>query len=201
MPGVGIDAAYPVRRSSLELLLRSSTGKLVAPAPCRDSKYANHFKIPAVSKALDSGHGVRFQLEWSPTPGKEPEMQIVTFAPPSYIGCASVYPGTWHVLCLRHANEVLAGCVRGHAACAFHSGAASSGIVHGMTRSHNFSAAHVAHALLGIHFTTSLPPSFNSVLAHAQVLHPARAGRLVDPVVQRHPADARHHARVHPLGR
>ena len=31
---------------------------------------------------------MRFELEWSPTPGKAPEMQIVTFAPPTYIGCA-----------------------------------------------------------------------------------------------------------------
>ena len=55
----------------------------------RDSEYANHFKIPRVTKALESGHGVRFELEWSPTPGKKPEMQVVTFAPPTYIGCAS----------------------------------------------------------------------------------------------------------------
>ena len=59
---------------------------------CRDSKYANHFKIPAVDKALQSGHGMRFQLEWSPTPGKAPEMQTVTYAPPTYIGCVVLPP-------------------------------------------------------------------------------------------------------------
>ncbi len=48
---------------------------------------ANHFKIPAVGKALESEHGMQFQLEWSPTPGKAPEMQTVTYAPPTYIGC------------------------------------------------------------------------------------------------------------------
>ena len=56
---------------------------------CRDSKYANHFKIPAVGKALESEHGMQFQLEWSPTPGKAPEMQTVTYAPPTYIGCVA----------------------------------------------------------------------------------------------------------------
>jgi hypothetical protein len=39
---------------------------------------------------MESGHGVRFELEWSPTPGKKPEMQIVTFAPPTYIGRAPI---------------------------------------------------------------------------------------------------------------
>ena len=67
---------------------------MVAAHACRDSKYANHFKIPTVGKALDSGHGMRFQLEWSPTPGKAPEMQTVTYAPPTYIGCASLHVAT-----------------------------------------------------------------------------------------------------------
>ena len=53
----------------------------------RNSEYANHFKIPKVSTAPGSEHGVRYELEWSPTPGQKPEMQIVTFAPPTYIGC------------------------------------------------------------------------------------------------------------------
>ena len=73
-----------------------------SPVRHRDSQYANHFKIPAVTKALESGHGMRFELEWSPTPGKKPEMQIVTYAPPSYIGCVS------SLLCVWQARETAA---------------------------------------------------------------------------------------------
>ena len=57
----------------------------------RSSKYANYFKIPAstVGAATEDGHGMRFELTWSPTPGKKPEMQIVTYAPPTYVGCVT----------------------------------------------------------------------------------------------------------------
>lgn len=60
---------------------------------CRNSEYANYFKIPMskVGPATEDGHGMRFELEWSPTPGKPPELQIVTYAPPTYIGCATLY--------------------------------------------------------------------------------------------------------------
>jgi hypothetical protein len=68
---------------------------LAAPMPVacpflhRSSEYANFFKISNVNGGMGEGAaGVTFDLEWSPSIRTPPELQKVTYSPPTYIGCA-----------------------------------------------------------------------------------------------------------------